>query len=91
MPWALATPDGFPTKTDKSKLMHKIEEENKQGPPLPTEDKVYIVDGNAMIQAMVNVPTTFGEVSQSLFQSLSRAKRVDFVIDSYVSDSIKDA
>ena len=26
MPWALATPDGLPAKTDKSKLLHKLED-----------------------------------------------------------------
>ncbi len=46
----LATPDDFPTKTYKSKLMHKIEHQITQDPPVLTKDKVYIVNGNAMIQ-----------------------------------------
>ena len=47
--WSLATADGMPTKTDKSKLLHNLESCSK---PITdrTSDDVHIIDGNAMLQ-----------------------------------------
>ena len=53
------------------------------------EFQCYIVDGNALLQAMVSLPSTFGELAEYVFQELPRGQRVDFVTDSYHSRSIK--
>ena len=43
-----------------------------------------------MLQAMVSLPSTFGELAEYVFQQLPRAQRVDFVTDSYHLRSIKE-
>ena len=52
------------------------------------EFQCYIVNGNALLQAMVSL-LTFGELAEYVFQELPRGQRVDFVTDSYHSRSIK--
>ena len=39
---------------------------------------------------MVSLPSTFGELTEYVFQQLPRAQRVDFVTDSYHPHSIKE-
>ena len=34
------------------------------------EFQCYIVDGNALLQAMVSLPSTFGELAEYVFQEL---------------------
>ena len=57
VPWALATPVGLPTKTDKSALMHKLEN------PATLEDvtnnkkntlKEVVIDSNALLCSLTN-------------------------------------
>ena len=43
----------------------------------------YIVDGNTVLQAMVSLPSTFGELAERVLDQLPRAQRTDFVTDSY--------
>ena len=90
VPWALATADGALIKTDKSKLMHSLEEKSHlvQRPTVGFD--CYIVDGNAVLQAMVSLPSTFGELTELVLDQLPRAQRIDFVTDSYHPCSIKD-
>ena len=42
---------------------------------------IYILDGNAMLQAMAGLPGTFEELAQKLFEGLPKCKRVDFVME----------
>ena len=88
VPWSLATADGAPVKTDKAKLMHKLEE----GHAMTTrpESVVHVIDGNAMLQAITQLPETFGDLAQRIFFLLPTTKRVDFVTDTYHELSIKN-
>lgn len=88
VPWALATADNVPNKTDKSKLMHKLEVE-PVGFPATNEISAYIIDGNALLQSISNLPTTFGELADRIFFMLPKSKRVDYVSDVYSDISIK--
>ena len=45
---------------------------------------------NALLQAMVSLPSTLGELPEYVFPQLPRAQRVDFVTDSYHPRSIKE-
>ena len=83
VPWALATADGALIKTDKSKLMHSLKEKSHlvQRPTVGFD--CYIVDGNVVLQAMVSLPSTFGELAERVLDQLLRAQRIDFVTDSY--------
>ena len=89
VPWALATSDGAMIKTDKAKLMHCLEDKSHLVQRPTVGFQCYIVDGNALLQAMVSLPSTFGELAEYVFQQLPRAQRVDFVTDSYHPRSIK--
>ena len=89
MPRALATPDGLPAKTEKAKLLHKLEDGTGYEDIMQLEDNVYIMDGNALLQALTGLPQTFGELAEKVFCSLPEAKTVHFVTDTYKEDSIK--
>jgi hypothetical protein len=92
VPWALATPDGLPAKTDKAKLMHRLEDETAVvDHPKLEELGAYIVDGNALLQSLIALPQTFGELSEKVFSVLPKVKRLDFVTDTYKDNSIKAA
>ena len=85
-PWSLASSDGSLLKTNKATLMHKLTPENS----LMFEDyakknnTVYIVDGNALIQALTAIPSTFGEIATHTFSSLPQSACVHFVTDTYI-------
>ena len=88
VPWALANPDGLPVKTDKAKLMHMLEKHvDFEHPQL--ESCTFVIDGNAMLQSLVGLPGTFGELAQKIFSLLPKSERVDFVTDTYQEHSIK--
>ena len=89
VPWALATADGALIKTDKSKLMHSSEEKSLLVQRPTVAFVCYIIDGNAVQQAMVSLSSTFGELAECVFDQLPRAQHVDFVTDSYHPCSIK--
>ena len=49
--WALATPDGFPVKTDNAKLMHQLEDDAALvHHPCLDDLGAYVVDGNVLLQ-----------------------------------------
>ena len=91
IPWALATADVCPVKTDKSKLMHRLEINVDHPEQPPYSNVIYIIDGNAMLQAMTGLPGTFDELALKVFDGLPRCERVDFVTNTYKEDSIKSA
>ena len=88
VPWSLATADGMPVKTDKSKLLHYLELGIVPTAERPS-DAVHIIEGNAMLQSLVAIPDTFEELAESVFNQLPKAKRVDFITDTYKPQSIK--
>ncbi len=91
LPWALATSDGFPTKTDKSTLLHKLEDKSAVTVVGPAPEAIHIVDGNAVIHSMTSLPDNFAQLAAKVFFMLPQAQRVDFVTDTYKDQSIKFA
>jgi hypothetical protein len=55
-----------------------------------TSENIYVINGNALLQSLVRLPEMFGQLALTVFNSLSRAKIVHFVTDSYYGDSIKE-
>ena len=80
MPWGLAMADGSPVKSDKSKLLHNLEETIVPSDQPAIQDGVYICDGNAILQAMTGIPETFEDVAEKIFGILPKTKHVDFEI-----------
>ena len=69
--------------------MHSLEANSQcvEKPAVATNS--CIIEGNALLQAQVHLPDTFGELAESAFRQLSDVPRVDFVTDSYFPQSIK--
>ena len=59
---------------------------------LPTGEKAFIIDGNAILHQQVTIPDTFGTLAENVFNSLPIHKhtRIDFVTDTPKTRSIKD-
>jgi len=66
--------------------MHALETDDRESVP---DSCVYIVDGNAMLHSMVNLPLTFGLLALTLLSYLPKSATVHFVTDPYHKDSIK--
>jgi hypothetical protein len=88
IPWALATADGMPAKTDKAKLMHQLETKFESEQPQHTEC-FSVLDGMALLQSMTGIPSTFGYLADKVLSLLPPMKRVDFITDTYSAESIK--
>lgn len=86
---ATATSNGTPVKTDKSQLMHALENDNHHVMKPNQRHITYIIDGCALFQAQVALPNTFGELAESIFDQLPNVDRVDFITDKYEVLSIK--
>ena len=93
----LANHSGSLAKTDKSALLHAIEE--KAVDSLVTEiasNAALIIDGMAHVQAMRHIPETFGELADTVLSQIfglaasNNCSRVDFVTDRYPVVSIKN-
>ena len=67
VPWSLATADGKPVKTDKSKLLHCLEGTSNVANRPSRQNSSYIIDGNALIQAKAGTPAPFGELADAIF------------------------
>lgn len=91
IPWALATPDGLPVKTDKSILMHKLEDPSAitDVDRKTNEEQTVIIDGNALLHSLTSIPETFGQLAEKIFNLLPNTKSVHFVTDTYNHNSIK--
>ena len=88
IPWSLATADGSLAKTQKAQLMHVLESEGQQeATVIDFEKSVFVIDGNALIQAITHLPKTFGELAEIVFKVLPKADTVHFVTDSYHQDN----
>ena len=88
LPWALATPEGFPRKTNKAALEALLQKDN-QSPGAVLQNAATVIDGMSLVQKL-NVggnQTTFGGVSTALFSMAlhegSQSRRIDIVFDTY--------
>jgi len=90
IPWSLATADGGLAKTDKSKLLHHLEEQSLPPENPPIESCIYIMDGNAHFQAFGQLPQNFEDLALQVFTSLPKAGTIHFVTDTYQQQSIKN-
>jgi len=68
-------------KTNKSLLMHHLESLSMpcQSPPL--DGSAVIIDGNAIIQASIQLPETFEEYAAQIFTNLPKSNVIHFVTD----------
>ncbi len=93
IPWPLAEVDGTFAKTSIAKLAELIQSDV---PPFEEQpvDPVWIVDLMALLQSMLDVPSTFSELAASVLRlSIAHTNdgaRVDIVADQYPSISIKN-
>ena len=89
VPLSLAHVNGTLHKTDKTELMHKLEEKVTSGNRL-TKD-AYVVDAMFFSPLQVQAPKTFEELAKSILTKLlALAERIDFLCDACTSPSIKD-
>ena len=91
VPWALATQDDLPLKTNKSTLLHKLEKKEFLEYESLNYDSVCIVDGNALFHSMTEIPNTYSQLAERLLSYLPNTTCVHFVTDTYKFDSIKSA
>ena len=70
VPWSLATADGMPVKTDKSKLLHFLESHIEPTVTSSKEGMVHVFDGNALLYSLVAIPDTFEQVAEMIFNIL---------------------
>ncbi|MES9950704.1 MAG: hypothetical protein ABW118_17235 [Candidatus Thiodiazotropha sp.] len=89
VPYSLATADGMPAKTEKSKLLHHLES-CVEPVTTPTDEGIaHVIDGNASLYVLSPVPENFQGVAEIVLDRLPKASRVDFVTDTYKEKSIK--
>lgn len=91
MPLSLCHIDGSICKTNKSKLLHSLEQEIDDDNPPETID-VMIFDGFFMLYLLREVPQTFGSISKKLLKMFTpnSASTIVIAFDRYVFPSIKD-
>jgi len=90
VPLSLVNMDGSMNKTDKSKLMHRLEDMQSYH-ATPDAIDVVIVDATFLLHTQQNLPMTYGQISRVLLLQLCRmADEIHFVCDRYVVPSIKD-
>ena len=87
--YALATADGMPAITDKSKLLHHLESCIEPVTAPASEAVAQAIDGKASIYVLSPVPDNFQGVAETVFDRLPKSARVDFVTDTYKDISIK--
>ena len=90
IPWTLSTADGALVKTVKSQMMHCLETSTESHSASQPDTSVHVVDGNALLQAIVRLPETFEGLAMCVFSSLPAVQVVHFVTDTYVENSVKD-
>ena len=90
VPYSLATGGGFFMTTNKATLMHKLENKDILE-SYDTNSKITnIIDGNALLQSLVGLPETFGDLALKVFNLLPKnSDEIHFITDAYDSDSIK--
>ena len=89
VPFSLATADGMPTKTEKSKLLHHLEACVEPMTAPTNEPVAHVIDGNASLYVLSPIPDNFEGVAEMVFDRLPKSSRVDFVTDTYKENSVK--
>lgn len=89
VPRALSTADGHMTKSSKAQLMHALEKYATPCDKPTVDESICAVDGNALLQSLINLPDTFGQLAHHVFKCLPKCEIVHFVTDSYKVNSIK--
>jgi len=69
--------------------MHHLEFKGEPPSKPYVEKCVYVIDGNALIQSIVNPPETFAELASVIFSRAEKTAVVHFVTDCYKPQSIK--
>lgn len=94
MPWALATPDGLPRKTNKAILGKGLYKNVTPEEEIPSTS-VSVIDGMMLVQKVKGDQNTFGEIAQTLFAMAMNeggsGQRIDIVFDQYHELSIKNS
>ena len=75
VPHSLGTPDGFLAKTDKSKIVLYLTHDVPENVAPPTDNVIYIQDGNAIIHMMKDLPPTFGLICLKLLDIVTFNKK----------------
>ena len=89
VPLSLCHIDGTPNKTDKAKLLHKLEKTVHSEPPNSID--TVIIDAMFFLHTIVRPPQTYGELAMVLLHQICHmAQTVHFVCDNYQDPSIKD-
>ena len=70
---SLATADGSQVKTDKSMLLHKLEEDHAV--TWRPGSAIYVIRGTEMFLALSKIPATFGEMAKRLFVNLPNSNK----------------
>ncbi|GFO10377.1 hypothetical protein PoB_003688200 [Plakobranchus ocellatus] len=85
VPWAPVSLDGFPIKTNKAVLMHKLDDTSALKSPTIDQEHIHIIDGNAVYHALhvLDLPGTFGELANRIFCALPKVASVHFLTDNY--------
>lgn len=89
VPHSLGTPDGFYNKTNKAALIHYLTEDANEEIQCPKEATLFIQDGNALIHALKNLPSTFGHICLQILDQMIAKNDFVFSTDCYHPDSVK--
>ena len=90
VPYSIGTVDGCLAKTNKSKGFHWLTN-NVSNANYPADDgkTTVIEDGNAIFHCLSNIPDTFAEIAERVFDMASNCQSVIFSTDMYKIDSVK--
>ena len=93
VPWAIATVDGNPVKTAKSKLLDIVENGVSPAESVP-HDAAWMIDAMAVFHSITAPTATFADLAKLVFDIITApfqqgSRRVDFVVDRYPAVSIK--
>lgn len=96
LPWALATPEGFPRKTNKAIFASNLQKDVQLAEQVP-QHSATVIDGMSLVQK-INIGTnksTFSQVACLLLSRVLRegleSNRIDVAFDTYQENAIKDA
>ena len=90
VPSSIGTPDGFLLKTNKAKGFEYLTMETADADQPPDEMTLNIEDGNAVVYFMKDVPRTFKQITETIFDiSTSKKTNVVFSTDMYKEKSVK--
>ncbi|KAK3741562.1 hypothetical protein QZH41_002944 [Actinostola sp. cb2023] len=96
LPWALATPDGLPRKTNKAALATLLQKGVQLAERVP-ENSAIVIDAMSLVQKLnvASNQTTFGTVASALLSMAlneggPQSSRIDIVFDTYREISIKN-